>query len=207
MFELPTNREGIVEKGLQALADFAGGMLLTPAEIDKERGVVIEEWRGGLGRRLAPARPADPGPLLPVQVRRTPADRQAGDPEVVHARSAAGVLHEVVPAGSHGGGRGRRRRSREDGGDDPDGVRPAREAGGGGAGRDPIPVPLPAEVLYKVATDPEATQSSVSIVQKRPSGAAGPRRRTTAATSSTSSCSRCSTIGSTSCRASRTRRS
>ena len=30
------------------------------------------------------------------------------------------------------------------------------------------PVPLPSEVLYKVATDPEATQSSVSIVQKRP---------------------------------------
>jgi zinc protease len=49
MFELPTNREGIIEKGLQALADFGGGMLLSPAEIDKERGVVIEEWRGGLG--------------------------------------------------------------------------------------------------------------------------------------------------------------
>src|SRR4029079_18497001 len=49
MFELPTNREGIVEKGLLALADFAGGMTLAPEEIDKERGVVIEEWRGGLG--------------------------------------------------------------------------------------------------------------------------------------------------------------
>ncbi len=45
-FELPSNREGIVDKGLQALADFGGGMLLAPAEIDKERGVVIEEWRG-----------------------------------------------------------------------------------------------------------------------------------------------------------------
>ena len=40
---------GIVEKGMQALADFAGGMTLDPKEIDKERGVVIEEWRGGLG--------------------------------------------------------------------------------------------------------------------------------------------------------------
>ena len=36
-------------KGLTALADFAGGLTLDPAEIDKERGVVIEEWRGGLG--------------------------------------------------------------------------------------------------------------------------------------------------------------
>ena len=34
---------------MQALADFAGGMTLDPAEIDKERGVVVEEWRGGLG--------------------------------------------------------------------------------------------------------------------------------------------------------------
>ena len=34
---------------MQALADFAGGMTLDPKEIDKERGVVIEEWRGGLG--------------------------------------------------------------------------------------------------------------------------------------------------------------
>ncbi len=49
MFQLPTDRAGIVEKGIQALADFAGGMTLDPKEIDKERGVVIEEWRGGLG--------------------------------------------------------------------------------------------------------------------------------------------------------------
>src|SRR4029450_659253 len=49
MFQLPTDKEGIVEKGMQALSDFAGGMTLDPKEIDKERGVVIEEWRGGLG--------------------------------------------------------------------------------------------------------------------------------------------------------------
>ena len=49
MFELPTDKPGLVEKGLQALSDFAGGMSLDPVEIDKERGVVIEEWRGGLG--------------------------------------------------------------------------------------------------------------------------------------------------------------
>ena len=49
MFQLPTDKAGLVEKGLQALADFAGGITLDPKEIDKERGVVIEEWRGGLG--------------------------------------------------------------------------------------------------------------------------------------------------------------
>src|SRR2546425_4726658 len=49
MFELPTDRPDVVSQGLMALADFGGGLTLDPAEIDKERGVVIEEWRLGLG--------------------------------------------------------------------------------------------------------------------------------------------------------------
>src|SRR5215207_8474257 len=49
MFQVPTDKEGLVGKGLQALADMAGGLTLDPKEIEKERGVVIEEWRGGLG--------------------------------------------------------------------------------------------------------------------------------------------------------------
>src|SRR5260221_6397853 len=48
MFELPTDRPEIVAKGLTALADFAGGLSFIPAEVDKERGVVVEEWRGRL---------------------------------------------------------------------------------------------------------------------------------------------------------------
>src|SRR6476661_10855808 len=49
MLDLPTDQQEIVAKGLTALADFAGGLTLDPAEVDKERGVVIEEWRGRLG--------------------------------------------------------------------------------------------------------------------------------------------------------------
>src|SRR5262249_42123777 len=49
MFDLPADKPDIVAKGLTALADFAGGLTLDPTEIDKERGVVIEEWRRGLG--------------------------------------------------------------------------------------------------------------------------------------------------------------
>src|SRR5207247_1141478 len=49
MLDLPTDKPEILAKGLAALADFAGGLTLAPAEVDKERGVVIEEWRGGLG--------------------------------------------------------------------------------------------------------------------------------------------------------------
>ena len=49
MLELPTDKPEIVANGLNALADFAGGLTLDPSEIEKERGVVIEEWRLGLG--------------------------------------------------------------------------------------------------------------------------------------------------------------
>ncbi len=49
MLDVPTDREGYVDKGLLALRDFAGGASLTSEEIDKERGVVLEEWRGRLG--------------------------------------------------------------------------------------------------------------------------------------------------------------
>src|SRR3954466_7187128 len=49
MLDLPSDKTDVVGKGLTAFADFAGGLSLDPGEIDKERGVVIEEWRGGLG--------------------------------------------------------------------------------------------------------------------------------------------------------------
>src|SRR3954454_11047961 len=49
MLDLPSDKPEVVDKGFTAFAEFAGGLTLDPKEIDKERGVVIEEWRGGLG--------------------------------------------------------------------------------------------------------------------------------------------------------------
>jgi zinc protease len=49
MLNVPTDRDGVLRRGLEALSDFAGGVSLIPAEIERERGVVIEEWRGRLG--------------------------------------------------------------------------------------------------------------------------------------------------------------
>jgi zinc protease len=49
MLDVPTDRPGVLERGFEALGDFAGGIALTTEEIDRERGVVIEEWRGRLG--------------------------------------------------------------------------------------------------------------------------------------------------------------
>jgi zinc protease len=49
MLEIPTDRPGYVDRGMTVLQDFAAGISLLPAEIEKERGVVLEEWRGRLG--------------------------------------------------------------------------------------------------------------------------------------------------------------
>jgi zinc protease len=49
MLEIPTDREGYVDRGMLVLRDFAAGISLLPAEVEKERGVVLEEWRGRLG--------------------------------------------------------------------------------------------------------------------------------------------------------------
>jgi zinc protease len=169
MFQLPTDKAGIVEKGMQALADFAGGMTLDPKEIDKERGVVIEEWRGGLG---AGSRLRDQ--QIPVLFARSKyADRlPIGKPEILKTFPAAELRAfytkwyrpdrmAVVAVGDM----------------DPTAlealirkefaplVKPATPA----PARD-YPMPLQSEVLVKMATDAEATQSSVSIVRKRPSG-------------------------------------
>jgi len=46
---LPTDDSTMLNKGLQILDGWAFGMLMTDDEIDKERGVIIEEWRVYLG--------------------------------------------------------------------------------------------------------------------------------------------------------------
>ena len=42
---VPTTREGIIDSCLLILHDWADGLLLEAEEIDKERGVIHEEWR------------------------------------------------------------------------------------------------------------------------------------------------------------------
>ncbi|MCB0485689.1 MAG: insulinase family protein, partial [Flavobacteriaceae bacterium] len=46
---IPSDDEEKLEKGFQILEDWAFNALLTDEEIDKERGVVLEEYRLGLG--------------------------------------------------------------------------------------------------------------------------------------------------------------
>ena len=48
---VPSDDPKLLDTGVQILAEWAAGMTLDPAEIDKERGVVLEEWRKRLGAR------------------------------------------------------------------------------------------------------------------------------------------------------------
>jgi zinc protease len=45
LLELPNTRAPTLAEGFQVLADYAGGLLLQPPEIDAERGVVLSEMR------------------------------------------------------------------------------------------------------------------------------------------------------------------
>lgn len=57
---VPTDKPGLVERSFDVLEDWAGGVLFDSAEVVKERGVVLEEWRLGLGAGRASATSSSP---------------------------------------------------------------------------------------------------------------------------------------------------
>ncbi|MCK5457436.1 MAG: insulinase family protein, partial [Melioribacteraceae bacterium] len=52
MLQVPTDSAEIVEKGFDILEDWAFNISFENEEVDKERGVVIEEWRLGRGAQM-----------------------------------------------------------------------------------------------------------------------------------------------------------
>jgi len=49
MLQIPTDKSDIVDKGLQILEEWAHNLTFDSVEVQKERGVVVEEWRIGQG--------------------------------------------------------------------------------------------------------------------------------------------------------------
>src|SRR5262252_7239608 len=167
MLDVPSEKPEVVEKAVTALADFAGGLSLTKEEVDKERGVVIEEWRGGLG---AGSRIRDKQfPVLFYQSRY--AERlPIGKPEIIRnapverLRAFYDTWYRpdriaVVAVGDA----------------DPQQLeKEIRDAFTPLSARAPAAqppdrrVPLHQQTLASVVTDPELTRSSVEIVRKRP---------------------------------------
>ena len=166
MLDLPTDKPDIVSKGLTALADFAGGLTLSEEEVNKERGVVIEEWRGGLGAGsrirdkqfpilFYKSRYAERLPIgKPDVIRNAPVERlrafydtwyrpdrmaviAVGDIDVSQIEQSIKETFAGV------------------------------KARGTSAPQPDRTVPIHAETLVSVVTDPEATSSNVQILRKR----------------------------------------
>ena len=167
MLELPTDNAEIVTRGFTALADFAGGLSLDPEQIDKERGVVIEEWRGRLG---AAQRIQDKQLPLMFYGSRYAERLPIGKPEILRTAPAARLRAfydtwyrpdriAIVAVGDI---------------DAAQAEQAIRTAFGPIAARAPAAqppnaqVPLHNELLVNVATDPEMTSSSVRLVTKQP---------------------------------------
>ena len=166
MLEVPTDRDGLLTRGFEALSDFAGGASLDDSEIDRERGVVIEEWRGGqgAGTRMQGAqmeglfgesRYVDRLPIgLPELLKSVPAQRVRDFYRDFYRpdRMAVIVVGDIDPSNiealirTHFGSL------------------PARPP----VPRLEYPVPAHQDTRYVVVSDPEAQASSISIVHKRP---------------------------------------
>ena len=167
ILRVPTDQPEILGTAFQILEDWAQGITLDSAEIDKERGVVIEEWRLGLGvgSRLrdkqlpvlfAGSRYVDRLPIGTLEslenfdhdaLRRFYRDWYRPD------------LMAVIAVGDFDGSEVREYVDRHFSGlVNPPDPRP----------RDYYGLPPHADTLFAIVSDPEATYSSVSLYHKLP---------------------------------------
>jgi zinc protease len=174
MLTIPTDTAEIVENAFQILEDWAYAVLFDPAEVNKERGVVIEEWRLGQG---AQARMRDKQFPILFRGSRYAERLPIGQLETLETFDHASLerfyrdwyrpdLMAVIAVGDF----------------DPAVIEglirshfariPAREAP---RERTVFDVPDHEETLFAVATDEEATQTQVSVYFKQP-----PRQQETA---------------------------
>lgn len=166
MLTVPTDEPAIVDTAFQILDEWASGISFEAEEIDRERGVVIEEWRGGRG---AGTRLQDQ--QIPVLLRGSLyADRlPIGLPETLESFPHDALrrfyrdwyrpeLMAVVAVGDFDPDRVEQliRRNFADNAGGPSNPRPAHD------------VPDHEEVLFLATTDPELTVTSVEIIHKRP---------------------------------------
>src|SRR5262245_18092379 len=165
--ELPSDKPETITKVLTAMSDFGGALSLDPAEIDKERGVVIEEWRGGLG---ASSRIRDK--QLPVLFHDSRyAERlPIGKPEILRTAPVARLRAfydtwyrperiAVIAVGDFDVAQMEQT------------IRTAFTPLTDRASAAPAPdrkVPLHQQTLVSIVADPEVTRSNVQIVRKRP---------------------------------------
>jgi zinc protease len=167
MLQVPTDSAELVRKALQILDDWAHAVTFDSVEIDKERGVVIEEWRLGQG---AGTRMRDKQFPVIFQGSKYAERLPIGKKEVLESFPHAALrrfydtwyrpnLMAVIAVGDFDGA-DIERQIREHFGDleNPPSPRP----------RPDFDVPNHAEPLFTITSDPEATSTGVSVLFKQP---------------------------------------
>ena len=167
MLEVPTDSAGMLETGLQILEEWAHEITLDSLEIEKERGVVLEEWR--LGRGAASRVQDEQFPVL-FRGSRYAERLPIGDPEVLESFGHDALrrfyedwyrpdLMAVIAVGDF----------------DPQAVAAAIadrfgriEAHPEAPPRPEFDVPIHAETLVSSVSDPELQVEQVSVVWKLP---------------------------------------
>ena len=169
----------LLERAFEVLADWAGGILFEPEAVERERDVVIEEWRLGRG---AGARIRDRQLPLLFRGSRYAERLPIGTPEILESATVEALqrfyrdwyrpkLMAVVAVGDYDPAA--LERWIRDGFAEltaPTEPRPRPE----------VPVPGHAETLVGITTDPEATLTSVGVYTKlgaRPEGTVADYRR------------------------------
>jgi zinc protease len=169
---LPTDSAGVMDTGLHILEEWAHAVAFDPEEIERERKVVIEEWRlgQGAGSRLRDRqfpvlfRGSRYAERLPIGTRES---LEGASPEALrrfYAEWYRPELMAVVAVGDF---------------DRDEVVRMIRERFAGipaspaPKDRPAFPLPEHGETLFAVAADPEATGSQVTVYYKHPQRAAG----------------------------------
>lgn len=171
---VPTDSAGILERGFQILEDWASAVTFDSVEVEKERGVVIEEWRLGQGAANRMARRQ-----LPVLFR---GSRYADRLPIGTRESLASFRQEALRRFYHDWYRPDLMAVVAVGDFDPDTVvRMIRtHLGRIPARADPRPRPaygIPARdsAAVAIATDREATGTSAAVYFIRPGGEDGTR--------------------------------
>lgn len=174
MLQIPTDDPEILEKGLDILDDWAHRISFEDEEIDKERGVVIEEWRSrqGAGSRILDkqlpvtfheSRYAERLPIGLVEVlENAPYEqfrrfyRDWYRPELMAVIAVGDIDPDAMEAEI------KERFGR---------IAPNPDA----PAREDAEIPGHEETLVSIATDPEATSSRVNVMWKRPPYESVPR--------------------------------
>ena len=166
MLHVPTDQPGLLDDGLRVLSEFAAHAVFDSSEVEKERGVVLDEWRRGRG---AAARIRDQ--QLPVVLRGSRYSERLpiGKPEIVKTADRETLVRfyrdwyrpermAVVAAGDFKG---------------EDVEKAIRETFSKLAPTQTLRerkewgLPAEADTAYVLSDDPEVTRTSVSLSWKR----------------------------------------